>query len=202
MHDPIDVEPRPAGQKSSWASFDALLEHASKRAGFPGFIIACAALVVSIIGLSYIVANYNLQKASSRPALAALNAQIGSGAKADISFDWNNIGRRILRAGTADLFVSTSGESWEKIGSAPLDNRATNIPGGMGAGTHFAADSDKVRDRIILVCAHYNDDDLEKYVQAFLFRARPEQPDHSVSLEEIAQPQDDVCRKGDESVHR
>jgi hypothetical protein len=87
-----------AKSNARWESFNAFLASASKLTGFPALIIACVALIVSTIGLDYIVANYNLQKESIRPALVALSAFINSAGpnNSEVVFQWNNVGRGTL----------------------------------------------------------------------------------------------------------
>jgi hypothetical protein len=129
-----------AKSNARWESFNAFLASASKLTGFPALIIACVALIVSTIGLDYIVANYNLQKESIRPALVALSAFINSAGpnNSEVVFQWNNVGRGTLRQGTVDLFAASNDEAWQKLGRTTLDRVATNIPGGMGAGSTMA----------------------------------------------------------------
>jgi hypothetical protein len=107
-----------AHSNDRWAKFSTFLEAASKRTGLPGFVIACVALVLTGISLYYVIANYNLQRESVRPALVALSAVISvTGPNtADVAFQSNNSGRGTLRQGTVDLFAASNDEAWQKLG--------------------------------------------------------------------------------------
>ena len=143
--------------------------------------------------LQYVVANYNLQLESIRPRLVALGASMTiNGPQAEIDFQWNNSSRGTLREGMADLFTSVDG-TWQKLGRTALDRVATNIPGGMGAGSHFSVESAKVRDRTLrLASANHGS---TKYQQAFLFRPHPGPSEHGALLQELPNPDKDACRK-------
>jgi hypothetical protein len=185
----------------NWRRVDAWLEHASKRTGFPALIVAMVGSCVALTSLCVVVASYRLQTKSDRPNLAALGSQIHfDGAGAEVNFQWNNVGKQILRRGVANLFAVNEGRnSPEKLGSAPLDGNVTNIPPGFGAGSRLNVDSQKLRGSSLLVCVTYSDDAGAAYKQAFLFRARAQQPSNSsATLEELTPPEpNNACRAGD-----
>jgi hypothetical protein len=177
---------------------DALLEHASKRAGFPGLIIAVIALCVASTGLWFIVASYRLQTKADRPNLATAGSDISfANSPATIHIGWHNIGKQVARRGIANLFaVREDGASLAKIGSATIDGAGTNVLPGFGAASTFGVDREKFRASLLLVCATYLDDGGTVFEQAFLFRPRDELTNNSAPLDEMPTPTLDQCRTG------
>src|ERR1700736_6421063 len=82
------------------------LESASKHTGFPGFVVAIIALIVSSFSLFFVIAGYRLQAKSDRPILGAVSSRMSFSGLSTIgvAIGWNNIGKQTVRRGTATLF--------------------------------------------------------------------------------------------------
>jgi hypothetical protein len=187
---PLDDRPitkTRASSKLDWAKIDVLLEHASKRTGFPGFVLAVISLVVALISLCYVIANYRLQKTSDRPFLASYGI---SEISPNVRIGWNNVGKKTARRGTATLYAMRKAHSPpEKLGASAIVGGGTNIFPGFGSQAYFELPKREVPP-FYLLCVVYFDDTGTQFEQAFLFSNRGP-PDR---FEEVDPPDIEQCR--------
>jgi hypothetical protein len=176
----------PIWAKLDWPKIDSLLEHANKRTGFPGFILAIVALGVAVTSLCYVVAGYRLQVASDRPFLASYGI---SDISPNVKVGWNNVGKRTARRGTASLYaISGADAAPEKLGTVPIVGGGTNIFPNFGSSAYFELPKRDVPP-FYLLCVVYFDDAGTQYEQAFLFANRGP-PDR---FEEVVPPDIERC---------
>jgi hypothetical protein len=194
----VSAEPAPvAVDREAWkADLWDWLERAGRRAGVPSLVIGIAALCVSGVGLSYIVANYRLAVASNRPYL------VSNGLKADFdtrSLDTQvgltNVGKVTARRGMLTLFsLSQVDADPIKLVVVPIVGAGTNIFPGYGSNARFDPHlTDKAP--FLLACTKYFDDTGASYEQAFLFQRGEISPTtNSLPYSEMAPPDASRCQ--------
>jgi hypothetical protein len=170
------------------------LESNGKRVGIPILILSFLSFCIAVAGLCIGISNYWLQIEGNRPNLVSDGGLMYVNVPpAVVHLNWNNIGKKEVRRGTATLFTMPR----EKIGSALIGglnrNAGTNVLPGQYGETAFQFDTQKVSKQF-LVCATYFDLTGRAYEQAFLFRAAITQSDQPIPLEELPPPDIKECR--------
>jgi hypothetical protein len=167
--------------------FWAWLEEASKRA----WVLI---LLVGVVSLGFVVANYRLQLNANRPELITAGPRINLNTHPEsLVVYWGNIGRKPARRGIATLFtVSEDRKQKQKIATANITGAGSNVNPGSGGQAEFSVDMQKFLGTF-LTCVEYFDDVGVAYRQAFLFRVGAEVVTGVKSLDELAPPDYQHC---------
>lgn len=150
-------------------------------------------LIVSLISLGFVIANYRLTKSAQRPNLVSASPSVNLSTRPEtVIIDWGNFGTKAARRGTATLYTLNSDNTHrEEIGTAPIIGAGTNVLPTFNGRAQFNFDMQKFLGHF-LACARYFDDDGTAYDQAYLFGAGQRQQGF-LPLNELSPPDVSAC---------
>jgi hypothetical protein len=174
--------------KRLWGNIWSWLDEAGKRA----WVLV---LVVSLLSLSFVIANYRLTKDAQRPNLVSASPVVNLRTHPEtVIFDWGNFSSRAARRGAATLYtLDKENKHPEKIDTAPIVGAGTNVLPTSNGRAQFRFDMQKFLGRF-LVCVMYFDDQDSVYEQAYLFGLGETLPDDA-RLDELAPPDVSICAR-------
>jgi hypothetical protein len=149
----------------------------------PILVLSILSVTIAFISLCISLTNYNNQRDTNRPFMAAANNQRTNGL---LLMYWTNVGLQTGTRGLASLYYLPDDGKPQKISEAAVAGAGMSLLVRAGVSTTFTISGQNLkRDALYLVCMDYFDQAGASYNQPFLFRLIIDDRDAGDPMKEV-----------------